>query len=288
MAIVILVIAKCTALHLVHLLHRLSLFISTLQFSALSMNQPPASLLQEFAPTGKLRIAINLGNAVLAGKDPQTGAPKGVSVDIAMELTRRLKIGATLVPFDNAGKVVNAIATGEIDVGFFAIDPLRAEQIAFTAAYVLIEGAYLVRHASALKQNAEVDVAGNRIVVALGSAYDLHLSRSLKNASLVRVGTSQEVVDHFLKGDFEVAAGVKQQLEKDIKRLETTAAGNSGVRLLPGGFMAIEQAMGVPAARQSAVFWLKRFVEEIKATGFVAHSLNLHRVEGALVAPAAN
>jgi polar amino acid transport system substrate-binding protein len=146
---------------------------------------------------------------------------------------------------------------------------------------VLIEGAYLVKQASSLTDNAQVDRAGTRIMVGKGSAYDLYLSRSLKAATLVHTVTSQAVVEDFIKQGVEVAAGVKQQLEADAARL-------GGVRLLPGRFMVIEQAMGVPAGRgdvgQAA---LKAFVENAKASGFVAAALKRHNIQGALVAPAA-
>src|SRR3569832_2209170 len=172
-------------------------------------------LVKAFAPTGKLRASINLGNAVLAGKDAATGAAKGVSVDLATEFARRLNVPIALVVFDTAAKSVDAVATEQADIGFFAIDPKRGEHIAFTAPYVLIEGAYLVREDSPLRANEDVDRRDHRIVVGQGSAYDLYLTRELKNATIVRAPSSPAVVDHFLGENADVAAGVKQQLEAD-------------------------------------------------------------------------
>ena len=151
--------------------------------------------------------------------------------------------------------------------------------IRFTAPYLLIEGAYLVRNASPLRSNDEVDRPGTRIIVGRGSAYDLFLSRAVKSAELVRAPTSPVVVDEFLKQNADVAAGVKQQLEADAARL-------GGLRLLPGRFMVIEQAMGVPASYGDAgLAALAQFVERAKASGFVASALARHGIEGALVAP---
>jgi polar amino acid transport system substrate-binding protein len=166
------------------------------------------------------------------------------------------------------------------DAGFFAIDPKRGEGIAFTAAYVLIEGAYLVKDASPLRANEEVDRAGTRVVVGQGSAYDLYLARELKQAEIVRAASSPAVVDHFLRTGAEVAAGVRQQLEMDAARL-------GGLRLLPGRFMVIQQAMGVPKEREAVAEALRAFVEEMKACGFVADALARHGIQGASVAPAA-
>jgi len=233
------------------------------------------------APTGRLRASINLGNPVLARRDAATGVVSGVSVDLARALADQIAVPLDLVVVDRAALSVEAVKGGQADVGFFAIDPLRADGIRFTAPYVLIEGAYLVRDGSPLRDNGEVDRAGTRIVVARGSAYDLYLSREIKSAELVRTTTSGAVVEAFLAQNADVAAGVKQQLEADAARV-------GGVRLLPGRFMVIEQAMGLPAGRGDAgLAALAAFVENAKASGFVAAALARHRIEGALVAPAA-
>jgi polar amino acid transport system substrate-binding protein len=233
------------------------------------------------APTGRLRASINLGNPVLARRDPTTGVVAGVSVDLARALADEIAVPLELLVVDSAARSVEAVKSGQADVGFFAIDPGRSEGLRFTAPYVLIEGAYLVRNASPLRSNDEVDRTGTRVVVGRGSAYDLYLSRALKSAELVRAPTSPVVVDEFLAQNADVAAGVKQQLEADAARV-------GGVRLLPGRFMVIEQAMGLPASRgDAALAALAEFVEHKKASGFVAAALARHRIQGALVAPAA-
>jgi polar amino acid transport system substrate-binding protein len=166
-------------------------------------------------------------------------------------------------------------------VGFFAIDPLRGAAIAFTAPYVLIEGAYLVKQDSPLHSNDEVDRAGHRIVVGQGSAYDLYLSREIKHAQLVRSPTSPEVVSYFLAHGHDVAAGVKPQLEAELPRMP-------GLRMLPGHFMVIAQAMGLPKQRgPQAATYLHAFVEDMKASGVVAEALARHHIEGATLAPLA-
>jgi polar amino acid transport system substrate-binding protein len=237
-----------------------------------------AAAARELAPTGKLRAAINYGNPILASKGAD-GQPQGVSVDLAREAARRLDVPIELVTFTSAGNTVEAIKRQEVDLAFVAIDPVRAADMEYTAPYVIIEGAYLVRNDSPLQRNEDVDRSGTRVVVGRGSAYDLYLTRNLKSATLVRSPTSPAVVDMFLAEKMEVAAGVKQQLEMDGKRV-------GGVRLLPGRFMIIEQAMGVPKGRLAAQGWLSEFIEEMKATGFVAERLKRHGIEGASVAPA--
>ena len=230
----------------------------------------PAQLLKALAPSGKLRASINLGNPILANRDPSSGVPVGISVDLARAFAERLGVEMEMVVFDAAGKSVEAVKNEQADIGFFAIDPLRGEGIAFTQAYVVIEGCYLVRNDSRLQSNEEVDRSGIRVVVGMGSAYDLYLSRTLKAAQLLRAPTSPSVVDMFVTQNLEVAAGVKQQLQADMKR-------HDGLRLLPGRFMDIQQAMGTPKSRGSdALAFLSQFVEDMKANGFVAASIQRH------------
>lgn len=241
----------------------------------------PASVATAFAPSGRLRACINLGNPILARKDPATGQVLGVSVDLAGALAEQLGVGLELVVVDAAAKSVGTVKSGQADIGFFAIDPLRGDGILFSAPYLLIEGAYLVRNSSALTDNAQVDRPGTRVMVGKGSAYDLFLTREFKAAQILRAPTSPAVVEQFIAQNADVAAGVKQQLEADAARL-------GGLRLLPGRFMVIEQAMGVQANRgEAAQQALKSFVERAKASGFVAHSLERHSIRGAIVAPAA-
>ncbi len=241
--------------------------------------QTDADIARQIAPTGTLRAVINLGNPILARQDTSTGAPVGVSVDLAQALASKFKLPLTLIPVTSAAKSVEVVTQGMADIGFFAIDPVRGQGITYTPAYVLIEGSYLVKQASPLTDNAQVDQAKHRVVVGQGSAYDLFLSRELKAAQLVRAPTSPQVVPFFMNGAYDVAAGVKQQLESDVKNIQ-------GLRLLPGRFMVIEQAMGQPKnSDPMAHAALTRFISDMKSNGFIHESLHRHHIEGAIVAP---
>ncbi|MEY2620965.1 MAG: hypothetical protein RIT26_785 [Pseudomonadota bacterium] len=243
------------------------------------MNPVLSDLVSTFAPTGRLRASINLGNPILAARG--SNGPQGVSVDLAAELASQLGVPLETVVNDTAAASVATVREERADVGFFAIDPLRGQGIGFTAPYVLIEGSYLVPEHSPLQSNEEVDRPGVRIAVGQGSAYDLFLSREIKQAELVRAPSSPAVVDVFVAQMLEVAAGVKQQLQADMTRY-------SGYRLLPGRFMVIQQAMGLPSSRgEAARQALAAFVERMKADGFVTRALQRHRIAGAGVAPAA-
>ncbi|MFI0934349.1 transporter substrate-binding domain-containing protein [Streptomyces sp. NPDC021019] len=246
------------------------------------MTQQPASpaLAPTFAPDGALRASINLGNPILAHRDPASGEPAGLSVDLAREFGRRLGVPVELVAFERAALSVDAVRAERADIGFFAVDPVRGEGLRFTAPYVLIEGAYLVPEASPVSENGQVDREGTRISVGAGSAYDLFLTREIRGAEIVRFEGAPRALAALRAGEVEVAAGIRQLLEAEAARA-------GGVRVLPGRFMVIRQAMGVPAGRGAAAQeLLASFVEEMKAVGFVADALQRHGVEGAIVAPA--
>ncbi|AQS86083.1 MAG: ABC transporter substrate-binding protein [Acetobacter aceti] len=235
-------------------------------------------ILSELAPQGVIRTAINLGNPVLASRDATTGELAGVSVDLAREVGRRLNVAIDFRSFDAAGKVTDAVSSGELDMMFLAVDPVRAAEILFTAPYVVIEGTYLVREDAPYRTIEDMDRAGVHIAVGKGAAYDLFLTRHLKQASLERAATSPDAIALFATRQLDAAAGVRQPLT-------VYAAENPGYRVLPGRFTAIEQGMGVPKGREIARAWLQDFIEDVKASGLIRKLLNAHGQSAASVAP---
>ena len=258
------------------------LLLASLALAACAMQTTaPSSLRSEFAPTGPLRVAVNYGNIVIAQKHPSGGEPLGVGPDLARELARRLGVPIQYAYFDIAGKATDALSRGELDLVFVAVDPQRANEIAFSAPYVQIEGTYMVRRDSPLARFEDFDRQGLRIAVGLKSAYDLYLARTLKSSELVRFQTSQAAIDAFVADPkLDAAAGVKNALEATAQRVP-------GLRVIDGHFMVIGQAVGVPKGRDNAARYLRDFVEEAKRTGFVAESLRKSGITDATVAPAA-
>jgi polar amino acid transport system substrate-binding protein len=252
--------------------------VAALLIACAATPEPPPPALADLAPTGKLRAAINFGNPILATREATTGKPRGVSVDLSRALAARLGVELDLVLYESAGKVVEAARSGAWDVAYVAIDPARAQDMLQTHPYLVIEGSYLVKSDSPIRRNEDVDRDGVRIAVGKGSAYDLYLARNLRQARLVHAPTSPAVTDLFLAQGLEVAAGVKQQLQADAKRLP-------GLRLLDGRFMVINQAMATPKGRDAGARYLNEFVETMKSSGFVAQALQHHGIEGAAVAP---
>ncbi len=240
-----------------------------------------ASVRSSLAPAGRLRACINLGNPLLARPSLDGLAPVGISVDLAQALAQQLGLALDVHVVEKAAHSVAAVRGGLADIGFFAIDPERGADLAFTPAYVEIEGAFLVRSHSALTCNEQVDQPEHRVVVGQGSAYDLFLTRHLQHAVLIRSPNSQTVVDDCVAQGYEVAAGVRQQLHSDAQRYPH-------LRLLPGRFMVIAQAIGIAQSRGTeALLYLHQFIEAQKAQGAIRASLARHQITGVTVAAAA-
>ena len=237
-----------------------------------------SSLHLDLAPTGTLRVGINYGNSVLATRDPSSGQLGGVAVDLARELGRRTDLPVELVGFESAGKMVEGLQAAAWDVAFLAVDPGREEEISFTAPYIEIEGTYLVPPRSALGAIADVDHENVRVGVSSKSAYDLFLTRNLKRAQLVRAPSPEAAFDLIVAGKVDALGGVRQHLVAHTAKLP-------GSRVLEGRFMAIQQALGIPKARQAGLSYLREFIEEVKASGLVARALEKAGVQGVSIAP---
>lgn len=249
------------------------------------MTVAPLDAVKDLAPAGLLRAAINYGNGVLAQRGDSEQAPRGTASDLARELGRRLGVPVHFVSFEGAGGVFDAAKAvppdpQAWDIAFLAIEPVRAAEIAFTAPYVLIEGTYLVRKDSPYQTVADLDRPGARILVTPKSAYDLYLTRTLTQAELVRLPPpdAASLADLFAREKLDAIGGVRQLIGKYF-------ATNPGLRLLPDSFMDIRQAMGTKPSRSIGARYLRAFVEEMKASGFVAEALK-RSGQSATVAPA--
>jgi len=230
----------------------------------------------ELAPTGKLRVGLNMSNFLLTATDAATGKPKGLAADMGMELGRRLGVPVELVPFPNPGAVADAAKTGVWDVGFIGAEPQRATEIDFTAAYVEIEATYLVPPGSPITAIPDVDRPGIRIAISDRSAYDLYLTRHLKHAELIRA-RGDDVFKRFLSDKLDAMAGLRPGLVKNQEKLP-------GSRILDGNFTAVQQAAGVPKGRTVGAKYLREFIEDAKASGLVAKLIEKNNVRGLTVA----
>jgi polar amino acid transport system substrate-binding protein len=232
----------------------------------------------ELAPTGVLRAGLNRSNFLLVTKGSPDHDPRGVASDLARELARRLDVAITFLNFKSPGEMADAVKTW--DVAFLGAEPARANEIDFTPAYVEIEATYLVPAGSPLKTIADVDKPGVRISVSGRSAYDLYLSRALKHAELVRSEGLDASYDRFIADKLDALSGLRPRLVMDVQKLP-------GARILDGRFTAIQQAVATPKGRPAGAQYLREFVAEVKASGFVADLIERNGARGLSVAPKA-
>ena len=242
--------------------------------------QVSPAIRSELAPTGKLRAGINLSNQLLVNPASVDGKLSGIVVDLADEIGRRLGVPVDQVRYPSPGKLADAAKNGEWDVGFLGAEAERAKQISFTPAYLEIEATYLVPAGSPIRGVADADRKGVRIAVSGKSAFDLYLSRTLRNAELVRVTGSEPSFELFVKDKLDALAGLRPTLAGFASRL-------AGARVLSDHFTAIQQAIGTPAGRHRGAAYLRAFAEDAKASGLVAKLIEKHGVGGVSVAPPA-
>jgi polar amino acid transport system substrate-binding protein len=232
--------------------------------------------MKELTPTGKLRVGVNLSNFLLVQRNPD-GSIRGIVPDLAAELARRLGVAAELRKYEKVGEVADGAKKGEWDVAFIGAEPQRAAEIDFTAPYVEIEACYLVPAGSPIRSMDEVDRAGVRIAVGDRSAYHLWLSRNIKHATLVTADGIEASYRLFVKDKLEVLAGLKPRLMEDVTKLP-------GAKILEGRFTAVQQAIGTPKGRPEGAAYLRKFAEDVKASGFVAQLIERHGIRGLSVA----
>jgi len=248
---------------------------------ASSAPPPPSPAARaDLAPTGKLRAGVNYGNFILAQKDPATGDSRGPAIDLARELGKRLGVPVEIVAYTAVGTMVDGAKARAWDIAFLGSDPARAGEIDFTAAYLELEATYLVPAGSRLTTIADVDQDGVRVAAPARANYELYLSRNLKRANLVRADNADAAFQLLVEGRVEALAGLSQALVSLSQKLP-------GSRMIDGRFMAVPQSVGTPKGRDAGYAYLRAFVEEAKASGMVARSIQSTGYRGVSVAPPA-
>ena len=248
--------------------------------SCASMSEITPAVRAELAPTGKVRAGVNYGNFILATKDPATGDSRGVAIDLLHEVGRRLGVPVEIVAYDSVGTMVDAAKTGAWDIAFLGSEPARETVIGFTAAYLEIEATYLVPATSSLRAATDVDRESVTVAAPTRANYELFLARTLKRAKLVSAPNAAAAFDLLAKGQVDALAGLKEGLIGLSEKLP-------GSRILEGRFMGVQQSIGVPKGRNAGLRYLRRIVEDAKASGLVARAIDKTGARGVSVAPTA-
>jgi len=245
------------------------------------MSDITPALRADLAPTGKLRAGINYGNFILATKDRATGESRGVAVDLMNEIGRRLGVPVEIVAYESVAVMGDAAPTAVWDIAFLGSDPAREALMSFTAAYLEIDATYLVHGDSPLHTAAEVDREGVRVAAPARANYELYLKRNLHRAQLVSTAGADAAFEQLVTGQVDALAGLTQALLGLVGKLP-------GSRLLEGRFMGVQQSIALPKGRDAGLAYVRRVVEEAKASGLVARAIEKTGARGVSVAPPAH
>lgn len=262
-----------------------SRWIATLCFALAACASAPARAPQDVLDTlgagGKVRVGVNVANPALGKRDAATGAITGISVDLGRALAARLGVEAVLVPYPSPAALLEGGRNDGWDIAFFAIDPARADAFAFSTPYMEVSLSYVVPNASPIRTVADVDRPGVKVGVGEKNAADLQLTRTLKNAQLVRAPDNLAAAVELVRG------GKVDAFASNRQALMTVVSQIPGQRIAEGRFHAVQHAIAVPKSKERAVAYVTAFVEDMKANGMVARSIAQHSIPGVDVAPAA-
>ncbi len=237
-----------------------------------------SAVLSELAPSGRLRAGINYGNVVLAARDPASGELSGVHVDLARELGRRLGVPVELQGRAAAGALVEELKAGTLDLALLSFEPSRAEEIAYSPAYLEVDATYLVPPGSPMRTADDVDRDGARIVVAAHGVYEFYLKRHLKRAQLVSAPSTHAAFGLFAAEKLDALVGLRPRLVEDSGMMP-------GSRIVEGRFMLVEQAIASRRGREAGARFVREFVRDAGVSGLLARLLETNRVRGVTVAP---
>ena len=229
----------------------------------------------ELSVAGTLRVGINLGNILLVTGTGPTDDLQGVAPDMAAAVAERLGVGVFYVTFATPGEVADAVERDEWDIGLIAVEPKRAEKIAFCDAYVEIEATYLVPENSPLQSIEDVDQPGVRIAVSDRAAYDLYLARTLKHAELHRAKGLPGAFELFVTEKLDALAGLAPPLKDNAENLP-------GSRVMAGRYTTVRQSVGTKPENAALKAFVEQFIAEAKESGWVAELIEKHGVKGKL------
>jgi len=251
----------------------LFVLIAPTQFSACT-TLPDDAVRGGLAPTGTLRVGLNMSNVLLTRKNPERGDPLGVAPDIAREIARRAGVPVKFVPYDSSGELNGSISSGQWDLAFFAVEASRANQIDFSPGYVDIEVTYMVRKESDLRSAADVNRAGVVVASITSAGYTPVLIQSLTRARLVRTGkVFDDIVVHLRDKTADAIVGLRPVLVQ-------FSESNPEFRVVDGHFMAVEQAIGLQKGRGPAKEFIRATVQDLKHSGMLSKIVADNEVRG--------
>ena len=215
----------------------------------------------ELAPTGMLRMAFPLPNALIASKDPADGELRGMVIEVGRALAAHLGVPFEPVGYVNIAKMMDSVNAGEWDIAMVAIDPARATVFDFTLPFMAVDSTYLVQGNSSIMSSIDVDQPGVRVAVPAKSGQDLYFARHpLKHAELLRRVGAPATIALLKSGEADAFAENRVVLLKFSKQLP-------GSRVLEDRFDDLQMALAVPKGHPAGLNYMREFVRHAIASG---------------------
>ncbi|WP_415304305.1 ABC transporter substrate-binding protein [Candidatus Pelagibacter sp. Uisw_090] len=233
---------------------------------------------KKLAPTGILRVGINMSNFLLINGKDSDGLPDGVSPEIGKKLARELNLKCKLVQFKKPGLLADAVNEDMWDIGNIACEKERSKTIDFTDPYVNIDANFMFRKKDNFKTNDDINLPKIKIAVLERSAYDLWLTENFKNVELIRVNTIEESHQLFREDKVNVLAGLKPKLIEEIKT-------NDDFKMINSPFTYIKQSIGIKKGTPEILDFLNKFISKLIKEGYVESLLKKHNVQNKLSIP---
>ena len=236
------------------------------------------SISKKLAPTGELRVGLNMSNFLLVTSKDSNGLPQGLSPDIGKKLAKELNVICKLVQFEKPGLLADAVNDDKWDIGNIACEKERAKSIDFSDPYVNIDANFIFRKNDNFISNDEVNSKGVKIAVVERSAYDLWLTEHFKNAELIKVNTIDNSHKLFREGGADVLAGLKPKLIDELKL-------NNDFKIISNPFTYIKQSIGIKKGNPEILNFLNEFISKLIKDDFIEGLLKKHKVQDKLSVP---
>ena len=238
-------------------------------------------IIKKIAPTGVLRIGVNMNNFLLVNSKDKLGVVDGVSPGIGKKLAKELNISFEIVQFANPGLLADAVDNNEWDIGNIASEKERGKTIDFSDPYVNIDANFLFREEDNFKNNNDIDQSGIKIAVFERSAYDLWLTENFKKAELIRVNSIEESHNLFKENKVNILAGLKPKLIDEMKK-------NNNYEMIQSPFTYIKQSIGIKKGNPEVLDFINKFISNNIKEGYIKSLLQQHNVQDKLSIPKIN
>ena len=238
-------------------------------------------IIKKIAPTGVLRIGVNMSNFLLVNSKDKLGVVDGVSPGIGKKLAKELNISFEIVQFANPGLLADAVNNNEWDIGNIASEKERGKTIDFSDPYVNIDANFLFREEDNFKNNNDIDQSGIKIAVFERSAYDLWLTENFKKAELIRVNSIEESHNLFKENKVNILAGLKPKLIDEMKK-------NNNYEMIQSPFTYIKQSIGIKKGNPEVLDFINKFISNKIKEGYIKSLLQQHNVQDKLSIPKIN